>query len=168
MAIIIPTGVSTYADATSTGGHGPRRKYVLAQFRSDSNLEWVRELRSTLVHVQVLNYVQPYGGREAALFRAQRDRICCLTQKTESSPERYFRKQSIEAALVRDELKYRDFRAARPRLRQDANLWSRVENGVGQATIVVIDPNQIPREVPGDGGCRAGCCCLSAGRQACR
>ena len=52
-----------------------------------------------LVHVQVLHYVQPDGGREAALFRAQRDRICCLTRKTESLSERHIRKQSIDAAL---------------------------------------------------------------------
>ena len=59
-----------------------------------------RRLRTApLVHVQVLHYVQPYGGREAALFRAQRDRICCLTRKTESFRERHIRKQSIEAAL---------------------------------------------------------------------
>lgn len=80
MALIIPTVCTTYGDASVTEG-GRLRKYVLAQFRADANLEWVR-----------------------------------------------------------DELKYRDFTAARPRLRARRELWARVENGVGQATVIVIDP----------------------------
>ena len=89
MAIVIPTGSSTYGDSTTTEGGGLYAKYVLAQFRADSNLEWVRELR---------------------------------------------------ALLVRDELKYRDFRETRHRLKKDKQLWSRIENGVGQASIIVVDP----------------------------
>ncbi len=38
MALIIPTAVSTYGDATKTSG--PFQKYILAQFRSDADLEW--------------------------------------------------------------------------------------------------------------------------------
>lgn len=89
MALVIPTASSTYGDSTVTEGGGLYGKYVLAQFRSNANLEWVRELR---------------------------------------------------ARLVREELKHRDFREARPRLRRDKHLWSRVENGVGQASIIVVDP----------------------------
>ena len=48
----------------------------------------------------------------------------------------------VRAALVKDELKYRDFHPARPRLRQDKNLWTSIEKGLAQATIVIIDPGQ--------------------------
>jgi hypothetical protein len=44
------------------------------------------------------------------------------------------------AVLVKDELKYRDLREARPKLRSLRELWSQIERGIGQATIVVIDP----------------------------
>ena len=47
------------------------------------------------------------------------------------------------AAMVRTELKYKDFRQARPKLRANKELWAKIENGVGQATIVVIDPNEV-------------------------
>ncbi len=95
MALVIPTAATTFADATSTEG-GARRQYVLAQFRSDASLEWVRELR---------------------------------------------------AVLVTDELKYRGFRDARPRLRDECELWARIENGIGQATIIAIDPRPVEAEV---------------------
>ena len=88
MALIIPTAASTFADACETGG-GPLRKYILAQFSSDANFDWVRELR---------------------------------------------------AKLVKDELKYRDFRDARPKLQEERAFWSTVRDGVSQATVVVIDP----------------------------
>lgn len=91
MSIIIPTSFSTYGDATKTEG-GPLRKYILAQFREDANLDWVGRLR---------------------------------------------------ALMVVDELKYAHFREFRPRLKKDKDLWSRVEKGVGQATIIVIDPEPI-------------------------
>jgi hypothetical protein len=67
MSLIIPTSFShseTYGDSTSTEG-APLSKYVLAQYRSDADLNWVGELR---------------------------------------------------ASLVKDELKYKHFREARPRL----------------------------------------------------
>ena len=94
MALIIPTAFSTYetfADSTSTEG-GKLRKYVLAQFRSNANLDWVGVLR---------------------------------------------------ARLVKDELKYRDFREVRPRLKKDRELWKKIEMGVGQASVIVIDPEQV-------------------------
>lgn len=95
MALIIPTAASTYGDSTTTEG-GRLRKYVLAQFRSDADLEWVKELR---------------------------------------------------ARLVKDELKYADFKPARPRLRIEQPLWSRVERGVGQGSIIVIDPQPVEDEI---------------------
>ncbi|HKS72655.1 MAG TPA: hypothetical protein VJQ82_05615 [Terriglobales bacterium] len=95
MALIIPTGSSTFGDATSTEG-GRLRKYVLAQLRADAKLEWVAELR---------------------------------------------------ARLVKDELKYADFRAARPQLRANRGLWSRIEHGVSQATVIVIDPHPVEQEI---------------------
>jgi len=94
MALIIPVSSSpyqTYADSSQTEG-GFLRKYVLAQFRGDSNLEWVKELR---------------------------------------------------AKLVKDELKYKDFIRIRPRLKKERKLWGRIKNGVGQATIVIIDPEPV-------------------------
>ena len=95
MAILVPTGTSSYADSTTTEG-GRLRKYVLAQFRSDSDLEWVRRLR---------------------------------------------------AVLVKDEIKYRDVKGARPRLRGDKALWAAVERGVGQASVVVVDPEPFDQEI---------------------
>src|SRR2546428_2711992 len=95
MALIIPTAASTYGDSSATEG-GALRKYVLAQFRADADLEWVKELR---------------------------------------------------AALVKEELKYRDVRDARPRLRQNRDLWGRVERGVGEASIIVIDPEPVEAEI---------------------
>lgn len=88
MALVIPTAASTFGDSTTTEG-GRLRKYVLAQFRNDSDLKWVRELR---------------------------------------------------AVLVRDELKYRNVKESRPELKQNRQLWGRVENGVAQASIIVVDP----------------------------
>ncbi len=96
MSLIIPTGVSTYGDASSTRTGGPLRSYVLAQFRSDADLEWTRELRGL---------------------------------------------------LVKDELKFADFAAAREKLRKDAALWSRIERGAGQATIIVIDPKPVESSI---------------------
>jgi hypothetical protein len=91
MPIIIPTAASTFGDSTTTEG-GALRKYVLAQFRSDADFEWVKEVR---------------------------------------------------AALVKEELKYRDLKAARPRLRENRNLWARIDRGVAQASIIVIDPEPV-------------------------
>jgi hypothetical protein len=53
----------------------------------------------------------------------------------------------VRALLIKDELKYKDFRVARPKLRQDRDLWSRIEKGVGQATVVVIDPGEFEQLV---------------------
>lgn len=90
MPLLIPTACTTFADATTTEKN-PLRRYVLAQFRIDANLDWVREIRGI---------------------------------------------------LVRDELKYAAFARARPRLRENTTLWTRIENGLGQATLVIIDPSQ--------------------------
>ncbi len=87
MALIIPTSASTFGDATKTSG--PFQRYILAQFRSDADLEWIRRARSK---------------------------------------------------LVKAELKWSDVKEARPSLKKDRDLWTRIEKGVGQATIVVIDP----------------------------
>jgi hypothetical protein len=95
MALIIPTGASTYGDSTTTEG-GRLRCYVLAQFRSDADFEWVKELRRF---------------------------------------------------LVKDELKYTYFKEVRPRLKEDRRFWARIEQGVGQASIIVIDPEPVEREI---------------------
>jgi hypothetical protein len=89
MALIIPTSHSSFGDGTKTSGRFQR--YVLAQTRSDANLDWVRRLR---------------------------------------------------AALVKQELKYDDVKQNKPRLQMDAALWKQVENGLGQATIIVVDPGE--------------------------
>lgn len=89
MALIIPTAVSTYGDATRT--EGPFQKYILAQFRSDADLEWVRRTRSR---------------------------------------------------LVKAELKFKDFKEHRPSLRKERELWALIEKGVGQASIIVVDPGE--------------------------
>src|ERR1700688_4076326 len=89
MALIIPTAVSTYGDATKTSDRF--QKYILAQFRSDADLEWVRRTRSK---------------------------------------------------LVKAELKFGDIKDNRPSLRKDQNLWAQIEKGVGQGTIIVIDPGE--------------------------
>lgn len=46
----------------------------------------------------------------------------------------------LRAELVANELKYKAFREARPRIRKNQDLWKAVEAGVGQATIIVSDP----------------------------
>jgi hypothetical protein len=89
MALIIPTAVSTYGDATRTSGRF--QKYILAQFRSDADLEWVTRTRSK---------------------------------------------------LVKAELKFRDIKENRPFLKKDKILWSQIEKGVGQGTVIVIDPGE--------------------------
>ena len=56
MALLVPdayslyspkTGIRTYADATRTEG-GRLAKYIMAQFRSDSELSWIAEVRREL------------------------------------------------------------------------------------------------------------------------
>ncbi|MGD0662053.1 MAG: hypothetical protein ABSD38_28685 [Syntrophorhabdales bacterium] len=96
MSLVIPTASSTYGDSTITEGAPLVRKHVLAQFRSDADLEWVRRLR---------------------------------------------------AVLATEELKYINLREARPKLKRDKDLWHRVESGVAQATVVVIDPDPIEAEI---------------------
>jgi hypothetical protein len=104
VALIIPSaysgyspseGIRTYADATQTEG-GRLAKYVLAQFRSDSKLEWVAELRRL---------------------------------------------------LSTEELKWPQLKQNRPKLKESALLWNRIVAGVGQATIVVMDPDPVDRTV---------------------
>jgi hypothetical protein len=89
VALIIPTAVSTYGDATRTSDRF--QKYILAQFRSDADLEWVRRTRSK---------------------------------------------------LVKSELKFGDIKENRPSLKKDQHLWAQIEKGVGQGTIIVIDPGE--------------------------
>ena len=45
----------------------------------------------------------------------------------------------VRKLLVVPELKWGSFREHRPRLRRDGLLWSRIEAGLGQATIIVVD-----------------------------
>lgn len=92
MTIIIPTSVTSYADSTRTPGDPLGRKYILAQYRSDADLEWVRETR---------------------------------------------------ARLVVDELKWSAFKQSEPKLRTDRRLWSRIESGISDATIIVIDTDRV-------------------------
>lgn len=91
MPLIMPTAVTTYGDSTLTEG-GTLRKYILAVFRSDSTLDWVGFIRSS---------------------------------------------------VGKDELKYGDFVRARHRLIRDRVNWKRIEAGVGQASIIVIDPEPV-------------------------
>lgn len=48
--------------------------------------------------------------------------------------------QRIRALLVKQELKFNDIKDNKPRLQKSAALWSQIEKGIGQATIIVIDP----------------------------
>jgi len=89
VALIIPTSTSSYGDATKTSGRF--QKYVLAQMRSDADLEWLRHIRSQ---------------------------------------------------LVKQELKYDDIKKNKYRFQRDPALWARIQNGFGQATIIVIDPGK--------------------------
>ncbi|MBX3233595.1 MAG: hypothetical protein KIT84_11365 [Labilithrix sp.] len=106
MALILPsnyslfdarTGLRTYADATRTEG-GRLAKYVMAQFRSDSELAWIAELRRT---------------------------------------------------LATDELKWQQLKDNRPKLRaaDGGQLWARIEKGISQATLIVMDPSPTDRSV---------------------
>lgn len=87
MALIIPTSHSSFGDGTKTSGRFQR--YVLAQVRSDADLNWVQRLRGL---------------------------------------------------LVKQELKYNDVKENKPRLQKNRMMWSQIEKGIGQATIIVIDP----------------------------
>jgi hypothetical protein len=51
--------------------------------------------------------------------------------------------RELRTLLVKDELKYRDFREARPRLMGMKPLWENIEKGLAQATIIVIDPEPV-------------------------
>lgn len=48
--------------------------------------------------------------------------------------------QRVRSLLVKQELKFHDVKENKYRLQKDAALWSEVEKGIGQATIIVIDP----------------------------
>ena len=41
---------------------------------------------------------------------------------------------------MKQELKFNDVRENKPRLQKNPALWSQIEKGIGQATIIVIDP----------------------------
>lgn len=53
----------------------------------------------------------------------------------------------LRTELVVEELKYKAFREARPRLRSNEDLWSAVEKGMAQATIIVSDPAPVVHAV---------------------
>jgi hypothetical protein len=53
----------------------------------------------------------------------------------------------LRSQLSTEELKFKQVRENRTRLRQTAQLWRRVENGVRQATLVVIDPEPVAGQV---------------------
>jgi hypothetical protein len=89
MALIIPTSYSTFGDGTKTSGRFQR--YVLAQVRSDANLEWIHRVR---------------------------------------------------ALLVKEELKYKDLKDNKYRFQKDAVLWSQIEKGIGQSSVIVVDPGE--------------------------
>ena len=46
----------------------------------------------------------------------------------------------LRSACSVDELKYANLKERRPILRKDTRLWSLIEKGIGQATIVIADP----------------------------
>lgn len=48
--------------------------------------------------------------------------------------------QRLRSMLGVDELKYGNIQERRPKLKLDRELWGQIENGVGQATIIVSDP----------------------------
>jgi hypothetical protein len=50
MALIYPVSSSTFGDSRETAGAPALRKYILAQFQSDADLEWVLRLRAKLGH----------------------------------------------------------------------------------------------------------------------
>jgi hypothetical protein len=49
--------------------------------------------------------------------------------------------------MAKDEVKYREVREARPKLRAQRELWRRVTEGVSRATVVVIDPGEVEQLV---------------------
>jgi hypothetical protein len=55
--------------------------------------------------------------------------------------------RELRILLVKDELKYRDFRDARPRLMGMKALWENIEKGLAQATIIVVDPKPVAAAV---------------------
>jgi hypothetical protein len=55
--------------------------------------------------------------------------------------------RQTRAALGADEAKYKLLREKRASLKRDSELWQRIENGVGAATIVVADPEPFDRMV---------------------
>ena len=90
-------GKRTYGDSTQTGGAWLDRKYILAQFRDDSDLQWVPQLREK---------------------------------------------------LRTDELKHSKLRHEEESLQgSDPTFWRRVKRGVGQATIIVIDPEPVRERI---------------------
>lgn len=93
MALLYPISNSTYGDSRQTAGSRGLRKYVLAQYQGDADLDWVRRLR---------------------------------------------------VLLNRDELKYRDFHPEHRRIKSsDPDLYTAVQTGISQATVIVIDPEPI-------------------------
>ena len=81
-----------YGDSCVSGDD----KYVIAQFRHDSPMEWVARLR---------------------------------------------------AFLVKDELKYRDFRPRQHEIQANRALWKSVIDGIERAEITVVDPFEYQNSV---------------------
>ncbi len=95
MALVIPTSHSTFADATSLPG-GPLSPYILAQLPGDTDLDWLREIRST---------------------------------------------------TTTDEVKWKAFQARRERFQANAGLWRLITSSMKTATIVVIKPVDMVRDI---------------------
>jgi hypothetical protein len=53
----------------------------------------------------------------------------------------------LRRSLSTDELKWPQFKLNRPKLRELSQLWNRIEAGVGQGTIIVMDPHPVDRDV---------------------
>jgi hypothetical protein len=49
--------------------------------------------------------------------------------------------------ILTDELKYVNVREARPKLEADQQVWRSVEEGIRQATVIVIDPKPFAQAI---------------------
>ncbi len=65
MALIVPSRHSTFGDATTSMQGGLKRQYVLATFRSDADLDWLRQLRTALGNDEVKH--QAFVDRKASI-----------------------------------------------------------------------------------------------------
>lgn len=81
MALIIPTSHSIFGDGTKTSS--PFQRYVLAQVRSDADLDWVRRIRALLVK-QELKFNDGKDNRPRLQKQSHHD----LKSKRESGTQR--------------------------------------------------------------------------------